>query len=444
MARFGRSQPFKPRFGRPDLGPVYFDNSSTSTYEAALSTYSWNHTVGTNSNRLLTVGVSIFATGSVTGITYGGVALTKLRSDDTGVYRSEIWYLIAPASGTASVAVTLSASLTSIAGAASWWNVDQTNPFSANAGGTGTNTPASAAVTPGSTLNRVFGNLAAQTATGITDQIRQAPHYNSAGALGTQIGAELGVILTAASTTIQWNGLGAIDSWAVSVAAIQPPQAATFSTLWQPIYPDSIARSLAVPARLQFFATGSTASSLPVPETSCLPVYPSKIDRPQVRAADQSFYVSGATASSFPVPELAWQAKYPDAINRGMVRAVDQAFFFTGATHSSLPVPALSWGPLYPDKIWRVTLPTAAVPWFSAEPFPRPPAALLSAWAIYPDRIDRFSIHASRVPSFVPGPLVPIPNPVSTYKIEDRVLLGQNQSLETPAYPSIGGSSTWS
>lgn len=224
MAQFGRGQTFRPRYIRPDLGPVYFDNSSTSSYEAALSTFNWNHTVGMNANRVLTVGVSIFATGSVTAVDYGGVALTKVRHDDTGVYRSEIWRLIAPASGTAAITVTLNASLTSIAGAASWWNVDQTTPVSAQGGATGTNTPASAAVTPGSVTNRVFGNLATKTASGITDQIHQAPHYTAAGALGTQIGSELGIILTAASTTIQWDGIGAIDGWAVSVIALQPPQ----------------------------------------------------------------------------------------------------------------------------------------------------------------------------------------------------------------------------
>lgn len=32
----------------------------------------------------------------------------------------------------------------------------------------------------------------------------------------------------------------------------------------------------------------------------------------------------------------------------------------------------------------------------------------------------------------------------TTVKIEDRVLLGQSQSIETPASPSIGGSTTWS
>lgn len=235
MARLGRSQAWKATLVRvPDLGPVYFDNFSTSNYEASLSTYNFTHVVGTNTNRLLTVGVSTFAAGTVSTITYGGVSLTKLRADVNGIYNSELWYLIAPASGSATVTVTLSASLTSIAGGASWWNVDQTTPFSANAGANGTNTPASGVVTPGSITNRVFGNLSAQTASdAVTNKIDQAPHCRAGGTLGTQEGSELGVIMGLTSTTLQWDGLGVTDSWAISLGAIQPPQPVVGSN-WGP------------------------------------------------------------------------------------------------------------------------------------------------------------------------------------------------------------------
>lgn len=219
--RIGRTQPFKPRVVRPDLGPVYFDNSSSSPYEAALSTYNWQHTIGTNNNRYLIVGVGIFATGSVTSITLGAQNLTLIRSDVNGIYRSEIWGLIAPASGAGTITVNLSGSLTSIANASSYWNVHQVSPVDANAGGNGTNTPASASVTTVTANDRVFGNLAAQTASGVSDQIGQALRQVNQGALGTNSAAEKGSILSALSTTLQWNGIGAIDSWAVSLAAIR-------------------------------------------------------------------------------------------------------------------------------------------------------------------------------------------------------------------------------
>lgn len=224
MARLGRSTSFRPLFKRPSLGVVYFDNASFSPYEAALSTYNWTHVIGTNNNRSLFVGVSIFASGTVTGIDVSGQAMVFVRADANGIYRSEIWKLIAPTSGSRTITVTLSASLTSIAGASSYWNTDQVNPVDVNNGGNGTNTPASASVTTVITSDRVFGNLAAQTASGISDQIGQANRYINQGALGTGAGAEKGSVITPGATTLQWNGLGALDSWAISLVAIKTPQ----------------------------------------------------------------------------------------------------------------------------------------------------------------------------------------------------------------------------
>lgn len=229
MARFGRVQPFKPQDRRPDLGPVYFDNNSNSTYGLG-STIVWSHVVGTNSNRVLIVGVGIFAAGSVSSIDVSGQAMTFLRTDANGVYTSELWYLIAPTSGSRTITVTLSASLTAIAGASSYWNVDQTSPIDANNGANGTNTPASGSVTTVTANDRVIGNLAAQSASGISDQIGQALRWVNSGALGTNSAAEKGSILSALSTTLQWNGLGALDSWAVSLAALKVPQAAVAAT----------------------------------------------------------------------------------------------------------------------------------------------------------------------------------------------------------------------
>lgn len=231
MARLGRAQPFAPKDKRPDLGPVYFDTISSSGAEVSLSTYTWTHVTGGNTNRLLIVGFAILGAGTVTSVTYPKAAsptnLTFLRADANGLFRSELWYLIAPDSGSGTVTVVLSGVTTSDAGAASYWHVDQTTPFSANAGGNGTNTPASAAVTPGSITNRVFGNLAAASASGITDQAGQALRYTTNTAAGTSRAAEEGTVMGLTSTTLQWNGLGLTDSWGVSLAAIQPPQPST-------------------------------------------------------------------------------------------------------------------------------------------------------------------------------------------------------------------------
>lgn len=216
---------------------IVFDNASVSPYEAALSTYNFTHRVGTGiTNGCLIVGVSIFATGTVSSITYNSVAMTFIRSDTNGVYRSEIWQLVNPATGSNTVTVNLSASLTSIANAQSYWNIDQTTPIDANNGGNGTGNPASTSVTTVTAADRVVGNLATQTASGVTSQANQAPRTTNTGALGTASSDDKGLIDTPAATTLQWNNITALQSWAVSLAALKPVgtvAAATYNALRQ-------------------------------------------------------------------------------------------------------------------------------------------------------------------------------------------------------------------
>lgn len=70
----------------------------------------WNHTIG--SETILVVGISILAlsaVGSVTALTYNGVALTKLEEALRGaVLRTEMWYLLSPPTGIHAISVTIS------------------------------------------------------------------------------------------------------------------------------------------------------------------------------------------------------------------------------------------------------------------------------------------------------------------------------------------------
>lgn len=226
MARFLRGQPGKPRYGRPDLGPVYFDQASNSGYQVGLATYTWSHTVTVGTvNRALIVGVGIFLSGSVTGITFDGVALTKIRHDASGIYRSELWRLVAPNTGTRTVEVTLNTSLTSIGNAQSYYGVDQTTPIDANDGAVGTNSPASASVTTITNFTRVVGNIATQTASGVVPGAGQAPRTTNAGAAGTDSSDEKGIITPAGSVSFSWTGMGTLDVWTVSLAALRPVSA---------------------------------------------------------------------------------------------------------------------------------------------------------------------------------------------------------------------------
>lgn len=96
------------------------DAISNSGEKIAVSSATWSHTCG-GTNRILVVGVNarglIANTNTtVTGVTYNGVALTKIRHDsvdsgDTYRGRSELWYLIAPATGANDIVVTWTGSI---------------------------------------------------------------------------------------------------------------------------------------------------------------------------------------------------------------------------------------------------------------------------------------------------------------------------------------------
>lgn len=87
---------------------IAIDTVSNSGDLTSVSSATWAHTC-TGSNLILVVGVNNRGVNSntnttVTGITYNGVALTKIRADqaesgDTYRGRSELWYLINPTTG---------------------------------------------------------------------------------------------------------------------------------------------------------------------------------------------------------------------------------------------------------------------------------------------------------------------------------------------------------
>ncbi|MCX6924139.1 MAG: hypothetical protein NT154_13150, partial [Verrucomicrobia bacterium] len=83
-------------------------DATTSGYSTA-NNYSLSHTVGNGTNRLMLVGLSYGTTSTlVTNVTYGGVALTLVTTTNNTTIpkpRSEIWSLVNPPSGSASLSV---------------------------------------------------------------------------------------------------------------------------------------------------------------------------------------------------------------------------------------------------------------------------------------------------------------------------------------------------
>jgi hypothetical protein len=97
----------------PDLqAALVFDSASQgAAASGGATTVSFSHTTTALGNRCLIVGCGIDSnTLTITGITYGAAALTLYgRRAGSGQNQAEVWYLLNPPAGTATLTATLSA-----------------------------------------------------------------------------------------------------------------------------------------------------------------------------------------------------------------------------------------------------------------------------------------------------------------------------------------------
>lgn len=134
------------------LGPSSAGSGTTNT-----TSISWNHTCS-GSNRLLIVGVGMGgATASVTtSVTYNSVGMTSMGqvlSDNQTDGWVEMFYLIAPSTGTNQVVYTCSHSRDLTGGSLSYTGVDQTTPV------VNTATAFGASTTPSVNVTNPSGNI---------------------------------------------------------------------------------------------------------------------------------------------------------------------------------------------------------------------------------------------------------------------------------------------
>jgi hypothetical protein len=208
---------------------IAIDASSNSGYQTAQSTYSWSHTCS-GDHRILIVSVSMLsvAGSSVTGITYNSIALTKIRSDASvsGAVRTELWRLIAPATGANTVEVTLSAGLDSISAANSFTGVDQINPIDAQNGASATNVGAADATVSVTTVadGCVVVDSVGTDDTAITVGAGQTQRSNVTGTLGSGASSSEGPKSPAGAVTMSWTDVGAAATWTISVVSLAPVQ----------------------------------------------------------------------------------------------------------------------------------------------------------------------------------------------------------------------------
>ncbi len=125
-------------------GAIALDRVSVSGDESNVGSISWSHTSAAGTSVLVVGAVSRDATDTrrpVVGVTYAGLALTRVRQDDetvTNVYAS-VWYLVNPPAGAHPVIITYANAVTQASGtAATFTGVDPASPIAAHGGYTQT------------------------------------------------------------------------------------------------------------------------------------------------------------------------------------------------------------------------------------------------------------------------------------------------------------------
>src|SRR5437870_5275012 len=185
--------------------------------------FTWAHTVSSGNDRLLLVGLSLAPRQNqkVQSVTFNGQSLTRVAfRNNSNESRAEVWQLVAPASGTHSIVVTMNAATAAetVCGATSWTGVDQSDPIGGVVEAKGTSDQASVDVptTGGDVVHDVLavsGDVTATVGSG------QTSHWNDAVAAGVR-GAgsdEPG----AGTVTMSWD-LGASARWVLIGFALNP------------------------------------------------------------------------------------------------------------------------------------------------------------------------------------------------------------------------------
>jgi uncharacterized repeat protein (TIGR01451 family) len=219
------------------VAQIAFD-ASTSSGSPSNTMLSWSHTVGAGQNRLLVVGVSNAANNppapSSTSVTYAGHGLTRQVINDAGIDVVEIWTLVAPPSGTATVTVTLSGPTPVVGGSVSFTGVDQNTPIRAtnHSGGSGLmslTVSTSVTTAPGDmVIDAVAGNVLGIGAGG-SAAAGQTERWNRLLVVGLDLGGGSTQPGAAGSTTMSWTISGDIVRGSIAAVSLIPAPTADIS-----------------------------------------------------------------------------------------------------------------------------------------------------------------------------------------------------------------------
>lgn len=212
---------------------IAFDAVSTGMNATDPTSLTWSHTCS-GSDRVLIVGTSTESDSSghtaqtVSGITYAGVALNHIRSDYITDNGTELWYLIAPATGANNIVVTMTAVVDGLFGAGlSFTGVDQTNPIDNNAGTTTTGTSISQALTT-NVANAMIVNIMQHynSSAVLTPDADQTQRFNTPTTGDNDQAGGTRLVTAATSYTTSWTA-DINDGMTLSVLSLKPAGVST-------------------------------------------------------------------------------------------------------------------------------------------------------------------------------------------------------------------------
>jgi hypothetical protein len=200
--------------------PVLDQSASTAATRVNSVTLALAVTGG-YANQAVVVGVSLDASHTVTGVTYAGAALTFIgaQNDSGSKTRVELWYRVAPQTGTNNVVVTFSGTTNDdvVVGASSWRGVHQTTPLGTLARASGKSSTASVIVS--SATHEAVVDVVAADSKSVTAQAGQTQLWSRQ---LDKVGGGGSYRPGAASVTMSWMVNNGGNDWAIAAVPLKP------------------------------------------------------------------------------------------------------------------------------------------------------------------------------------------------------------------------------
>ncbi len=209
---------------------VAFDSASSATSNTGPpSSLSWSH-ICSGANRLLTVGVHWVSSGgavSVSGVTYNGVAMSSVGVVNNGDVFTQLFRLVAPATGSNTIAITMTGAVdqTLTGGGVSFTGVDQTTPLGTWASATGNSQTASVNVS--SATDDIVVDHVSDASLALSVGAGQTERYNVSDDGGTAVPGGAGSTEAGATTvTMSWSIALLSIGWAIGGVSVKAASAA--------------------------------------------------------------------------------------------------------------------------------------------------------------------------------------------------------------------------